>query len=304
MSEPLSGLVAAVHTPFLADGRLNLAAVEKQAHHMIASGIRTIFVGGSTGEAHSLTVTERLALTRRWMAVTDGSSLRVVVHVGHNCQSDAIALAQQAAQIGACAIAALSPSYFKPANVAELIDFLAPVAAAAPGLPFYFYDIPGMTGVCLGMVQFLEQAPARIPTLAGLKYTSFDLVQFLEVLRFGGGRFNILYGHDEALLAATALGARGAVGSTYNFAAAISQRLLAAHARGDWASARDEQARSIQLIRLLASFGYLPACKHVMTMLGADCGPARPPLGQLSEQDKSALARQLEETGLWEAMRT
>jgi len=292
--ERLRGLVAATHTPFAPDGRLDLTAVPRQADHLVASGVRAVFVGGTTGESASLTTDERLALTRRWGEVVRGTPLRLVVHVGHNCQSDAVAVAQAASQAGAHATSAVAPSYFKPATVADLVDFLAPVAAAAPALPFYFYDIPTMTGVALSMVEFLDRAPKRLPTLAGLKYTNADAVQLQECLRFGDGAFDVLFGMDEALLAALALGVEGAVGSSYNFAAPLYLRVIAAFQRGDWPTARAEQARSIRLIRLLGRFGYLAASKHVMGLLGVPVGRVRPPLRELTDDDRSALERELD----------
>src|SRR5271170_4574767 len=113
MNVKLLGLVAATHTPFDADGQLNLAAVAKQAEHLHRAGVNAVFICGSTGESHSLTVAERLALAQRWSEVVRGSKLRLVVHVGSNCLADARALAGQAQTLGVAAIAALSPSYFK-----------------------------------------------------------------------------------------------------------------------------------------------------------------------------------------------
>src|SRR5262249_26108109 len=143
----LHGLVAATHTPFRADGQLNLTVVEKQAEHLLRTGVHTVFLGGSTGESHSLTVEERLALARRWSEVVRGSPLRLVVHVGSNCLADGLTLAAQAQSLGAAAIAALAPSYFKPRSLDALVTCCAEIAGAAPALPFYFYDIPVLTGV-------------------------------------------------------------------------------------------------------------------------------------------------------------
>ena len=112
MTGKLIGLVAATHTPFDTHGQLSLAAVEKQAEHLLRTGVNAVFIGGSTGECHSLTVEERRALAERWSEVVRGSSLRLVVHVGSNCLADARALASQAQARGAAAIAALAPSYF------------------------------------------------------------------------------------------------------------------------------------------------------------------------------------------------
>src|SRR5690348_8924720 len=118
---PLTGLVAATHTPFHADGSLDLAIVEKQATHLAANGVNYAFIGGTTGESSSLTLEERRALTDHWMKVTRGAQLKVIVHVGANCLADARSLAAQAQQLGAVAISALAPSYFKPGNVNTLV---------------------------------------------------------------------------------------------------------------------------------------------------------------------------------------
>src|SRR4051812_29791076 len=257
MTAKLTGLVAATHTPFNASGELNLAIVEKQAAHLIANGIIAAFVGGTTGESASLTTDERLALATRWGEVVRGSSLRLIVHVGGNSVADSRKLAAHAQSVGAAAISALSPSYFKPGTLDLLIACCAETAAAAPALPFYFYDIPTMTGVKFSMADFLNRAGKSIPTLAGIKFTNPDLMAFQQCLHVQDGRFDIPWGCDEYLLAAMALGAGGGVGSTYNFAAPIYQRLIAAFSRGDLPAARAEQLRSVRLVELLASQGYM-----------------------------------------------
>jgi N-acetylneuraminate lyase len=86
-----------------------------------------------------------------------------------------------------------------------------------------------------------------------------------------------------------ALGVRGAVGTTYNFAAPLYHRVLAAFEAGDLATARREQARSVELVRLLQGFGFLPAAKALMGLLGIDCGPVRAPLRPLGEEEVSRL---------------
>lgn len=299
-SYPLTGLVAATHSPFHADGSLNLAIVEQQAAHLAATGVNFAFICGSTGESHSLTLEERRALAVRWMEVTDGSKLKVVVHVGTNCLADARTLAAQAQQLGAAAVAALAPSYFKPRSVASLVDCCAEIAGGCPELPFFYYDIPVLTGFTLPMPEFLTVARDRIPNLAGIKFTNSDLMMFQQCLRFDGGAFSVPWGCDEYLLAALALGATGAVGSSYNFAAPVYHRVIAAFERGDLKAARDEQFRSVQLIALLASRGYMGAAKATMKMLGVDVGPARLPNGSLTAEQEQTLREDLEKLGFFE----
>lgn len=294
MDALLTGLVAAAHTPFFQDGSLNLAVVEQQAAHLLAHDVATVFIGGSTGESHSLSLAERQTLAQRWAEVAQGTRLRVVVHVGSNCLADAITLAAQAQQLGAVAIAALAPSYYKPRSLETLTRCLGEIAAAAPATPFYFYDIPALTGVNFSMPEFLAHAHGRIPTLAGIKFTNSDLMAYQLCLRFQAGALDIPYGCDEYLLAALALGAKGAVGSSYNFAAPIYQRLFAAFQRGDLAAAREEQFRSVLLIQTLARIGYLGAAKAVMDMLGVPVGPARLPNNNPTAEQLVALRSKLE----------
>jgi N-acetylneuraminate lyase len=300
---PLTSLVAAVHTPFHADGSLRLEAVEAQAAHLRANGIGLAFVGGTTGEGPSLSLEERMALARRWADVARGTGFGVVVHVGSNSLADGRTLAAQAEELGAVAIAAFAPSYFKPHDLDALVACCADVASAAPRTPFYYYDIPALTGVRLSMPDFLEQAGSRIPTLAGLKFTRPDLMAYQLCLRASGGAFDVPWGNDETLLAALALGARGAVGSTYNLAAPLYHRMLRAFAAGDLAAAREEQLRSVEVVRLLSGYGHLGAAKAVMTMIGVDVGPARLPNSRLSAAQVGELRGRLEALGFFDWIR-
>ncbi|MCA9079119.1 MAG: dihydrodipicolinate synthase family protein [Planctomycetaceae bacterium] len=297
MFAPLRGLIAATHTPFHADGSLNVDMVERQAEHLIRQKVPAAFICGSTGESHSLTLDERRQLAVRWMDVTRGTQLGVVVHVGTNCLADARELAAQAQELGAQAIAMLTPSYFKPATVDVLVECCCEVAQAAADLPFYYYDIPPLTGVNLSMPAFLEAAVGRIPNLAGLKFTNVDLMAFQICRATQEGRFDILWGVDEMLLGALACGAEGAVGSTYNFAAEIYHRIWQAFTASDWETARTEQLRSIRLIQTLASRGYFASAKVLMERQGVAVGAPRLPHRRLSADERRALETELEAIG-------
>jgi N-acetylneuraminate lyase len=300
---PLHGLVVAAHTPFHADGSLHLEVVEKQAAHFAATGVRAVFVCGTTGESASLTQDERQAVAEAWFTAARATDLRIVVHVGSNSVTEASLLAAHAQSRGASAIAALSPSYFKPRSVEVLIDCCAQIAAAASETPFYFYDIPALTGVNCSMAEFLTRAPARVPSLAGLKFTNPDLKSYLHCLRLNEGRWDLPFGVDEHLLGALAMGAQGAVGSGFNFAAPIYHRLLKAFRAGDWDRARLEQHRGGQLVEVLSGYGYMAAAKAVMEMLGVPVGPPRLPHNRLTAGDLQSLRRQLDALGFFEWIR-
>lgn len=296
-------LIAAPPTPFAADGSLRLRAVEAQVARLVADGVDGAFVGGTTGESHSLTTDEREQLATRWAEVTRGTGLRLIVHAGANCLADARRLAAHAARIGASGVAAIAPSYFKPADVDTLVACCAEVAAAAPGIPFHYYELPGLTGIHLPSHELMKQAAERIPNFAGIKFSNGDLVMLQRCVAVAGSRLEVLFGCDEQLLAALALGATGAVGSTYNVAARAYHRMIAAAGRGDLASARDEQLLAVRLVDVLAHRGFLSSLKALMAFEGLDVGPTRLPLKGLDNRELSELKAELETAGVMDWLR-
>lgn len=234
-------------------------------------------------------------MAQRWLEVARGTPLQVIVHVGSNSLADARHLAALAESQGAAALGALAPSYFKPKTVPALADCLAQISAAAPGTPLYYYDIPVLTGIGLPAAELLALAPRRVPTLAGVKFTNPDLMSFQLCRAADDGRWDIAWGCDETLLAALALGATAAVGSSYNFAAPIYRRLWQSFEQGDLAAARRHQWRSVRLIALLARYGYLAASKVVMELLGVPVGPPRLPNERLSAEQAAQLRQELEQ---------
>lgn len=292
------GLCPATHTPFHGDGRLNLDVVERQAAHLLARQIDRVFIGGTTGESASLTVAERLALGDRWTAVARATGIKVVVHVGAQCLADAAELAAQAQRNQASAVSMIAPSYFKPRTLDDLVASCAQVAAAAPGLPFYYYDIPAMTGIAgFPVDDFLRAATPRIPNLAGVKYSNPDLGAYLLGKRLDGGKYDLPWGIDEYFLAALTMGAQGGVGSTYNFVPGPLQRMMAAFPQGDLATCQLEQDRLMQVIRIVARRGYMGCAKALMTHLGVPVGPARLPNGNPDDAGVKAMLGELDAIG-------
>lgn len=293
---PFTGLVAAPFTPFHADGSLNLDVIPGYARFLKARGVRAAFVCGTTGEGASLSTEERERVAGAWLRA---AALPVIVHAGHTSLPEARRLASHAEKHGAAAVSALSPFFFKPRDAAGLADWCAAIASASPSLPFYYYHIPSMTGVSLPVIDFLRAA--RIPNLAGVKYTHEDLADYETCLRHEDGRFDLLFGRDELLLEGAGHGARGAVGSTYNYASPLYLRLLAALAKGDRAQARALQDQSIAMIAACNDIGvtHLAASKAVMAWLGIDCGPVRLPLTQPTPAQLSTLRETLAALGFF-----
>lgn len=299
MRPPLSGLVAAPFTPFNASGELALEVIPQIAGLLARNGVKGAFVCGTTGEGSSLTSDERREVAAAWRAATP-PGLMLTVHVGHLSLRESQALARHAQQIGADAIATLAPSFFKPASVQELVGWCAAVAAAAPKLPFYYYHMPSMTGVTIPVHEFLASAADVIPNFVGVKFTHEDLVDYAASCAAAGDRFSLLFGRDEILLSGLQIGGSGAVGSTYNYAAPLFNRLLQAFTAGDLAAARAHQAQARQFIDVMNNLGGLSAGKTIMKFIGVDCGAVRQPLTRLDEAREKELHRQLSAIGFFE----
>ncbi|MCH8923539.1 MAG: dihydrodipicolinate synthase family protein [Planctomycetes bacterium] len=299
--QPISGLIAAPHTPLTSDRTINVEAIDQQADLLRRNGVSGAFVCGTTGESLSLGVRQRIEVVARWSNVA-GDDLPVIVNIAHNSLVDAQRLAAHAEECGAAAIATMGPTFIRPGSIDELVGYLVELTAAAPRTPFYYYHIPSLTGLDFSMVELLTAAEDRLPTLAGVKYTDFDLFDFGRCLSLQDGRYNMLFGRDEALLAALALGARGAVGSTYNLAAPLYLRLIEAFEAGDMPAARDLQHRSRELVAVLLRHGtsLLASSKAAMRLVGIDCGPTLPPLVDLSDAEFKAMSADLEEIGFEE----
>ncbi len=288
----LRGLIAATFTPFLPGGGLNLSIIPAYGEMLLQDGVGGVFICGSTGEMHSLSVVERMQLAEAWVTVVRGR-VPVVVHVGHHCLHDACALASHARQIGANAIASLSPSYHKPQSVVDLVGFCATIADAGSPLPFYWYHIPGMTGITFSAASILQEASERIPTLAGMKYSHSNFMELHESMSVGKHAFDIVFGLDEMLLAGLVYGLQGAVGSTYNCATPLYRKMIAAFQNQDLALARQYQWQSVQLVRTLLDSGLIPAGKIAMKLRGIDCGAPRSPLTALGVAAAQSLRDQL-----------
>ncbi len=299
MNFRLPGLTAAPFTAFHPNGELNLAAIPRQAALLANSGVSGAFVCGTTGEGASLTSDERRRVVEAWVKARS-PKLKVIVHVGRLCLGDSRELAAHAQQVGADAIATVAPCFFKPPGARELVAWCAELAAAAPKLPFFYYHMPSMTGVTIPATAFLAEAAGKIPTLAGVKFTYEDLEDYKAAREMARERFDILFGRDEILLSGLQLGATGAVGSTYNYAAPLYLRLIDAFRAGDRATAEREQARARAFIDVMNRFGGLPAGKAMMKFIGLDCGPVRLPLRALGAGEEAELRAGLQSVGFFD----
>jgi N-acetylneuraminate lyase len=292
----LEGLIAATFAPMNEDKSLNLDLVPDMLDYIIDAGVTGLYVNGSTGEGPSLTNRERMDVAEAYTKAAAGR-IPVVVQVGHNSLTEARTLAAHAASIGADAISAVTPNYFKPASLDLLIESMAEVASAAPDLPFYYYNIPVVTGVSFNMVNFLEQGASRIPSLGGIKYSNREVEELQACLNACDGRYTILFGVDEMLMHGIAAGAPGAVGTTYNYGAPLYTKIIDAVENGDIPTARALQAISVEMVMIARRYGGSNALKAMMQFTGFDCGPCRLPLSTLTQDAANAMRDELDALG-------
>ncbi len=294
----LEGLIAATFTPFKKDGDVDIAAIQPMVERLISNRISGIYVGGSTGEGHSLTIQERKALAEEFVRAARGR-IKTIVNVGHNCLKDACDLARHAESIGADAMSAAPPVYYKITSEVQLIDVMRKVADAAQELPFFYYHIPAMTRVDVEMPRFLELSARMLPSLHGIKFTSSAIHEFQCCQEQFDGKYQILFGMDEMLLSGLVAGATSMIGSTYNFMPGIYHEIIKNFSSGNIEGARKLQHEAVKVINAFLRFSSLPAQKLMMKMAGMDCGPVRLPLVNLSAEEERKLSGALLETGFF-----
>jgi len=291
-------LISAPFTPLLDDGEINYPFIKKYADYLVSEKFQGVFINGTLAEGFSFTIEERKKLTEAWMGVAKGR-LDVIVHVGANCVKDSQELSKHAEELGADAIAALSPSYNKPENEEFLVETMAQIAGAAPKTPFYYYDINFYTGMNINVRHFMELARKKVPTLAGLKYSTRELPGAYACLDAEDGFFQVLMGTDNQYLSCLALGIPGAV--TVSFLGNIFYDMRQAFDAGDLTTARELQNKVQRLFSIRAKYvgGGVATAKSLFKIYtGLDTGPVRLPLRSLTTQEYDAMKKELEATGL------
>ncbi|EIU7613098.1 N-acetylneuraminate lyase [Vibrio vulnificus] len=281
----LKGLIAAPHTPFDSNNQVNYAVIDQIAALLIEQGVTGAYVCGTTGEGIHCSVEERKAIAERWVKAADGK-LDIILHTGALSIVDTLELTRHAETLDILATSAIGPCFFKPSSVADLVNYCAQIAEAAPSKGFYYYH-SGMSGVNLDLEQFLIQGEQRIPNLSGAKFNNVDLYEYQRALRVANGKFDIPFGVDEFLPAGLAVGAIGAVGSTYNYAAPLYLKIIEAFNQGKHSEVQALMDKVIALIRVLVEYGGVAAGKASMQLHGIDAGDPRLPIRALTAQQKA-----------------
>ena len=279
----LTGIFAALLTPFDADERVDHDATDALVEFQVRQGLQGLYVGGSSGEAMLQSQAERAQYIRH-VATANAGRLKLIAHVGTVATRDALDLSEVAYTSGYQAISAVTPFYY-PFSRAEVLAHYVAIADVSE-LPLIIYNIPAIAqAFSVAELGTLLQHPRII----GVKHTSTDLFA-LDRLRRHNPEALIYNGYDEMCLAGLCMGAQGAIGTTYNFMGDVFVEIARLVAASDLHEALRLQRMANVVIEMLIDCGVMPASKALLDMMGVAVGPSRRPFRALSADDRTRLA--------------
>lgn len=294
MSKKLGGILAAVSTPFAADGSVDEGRLRAHVDFLIDNGLHGLVPGGSTGEFAALTSDERKFVNK---VVIDQAAGRVPVapQTGSTSTAEAITLSKQAAADGADAILLVQPFYEAPTR-REVIEYFATVGEAA-GLPVIAYNLPGVTGMNLDR-PFYRDLLERTSAVEYIKDTSGSIEQAFDLIFNLGDAIDTFVGWDTIVLPAFSAGAAGSIWGAPNFAPKECVAIYDLAKAGKTNEAFDIFKRLWNVFDFLGKEGYAVSTKAAAQAVGVDLGAPRAPYGELEPEKLDELRKLVAETGL------
>ncbi|CAH0728572.1 unnamed protein product, partial [Brenthis ino] len=289
------GLCPPVFTPLNEDYSVNYEAIAPYAKFLADNGIKSVLVGGTTGEHMSLSVADRKKIVDEWVKEGKSIGLHIMVQVGGAPLADVLDLARYCSEVGVDSLLTLPELYFKPQTASELVSYVELIANVAPNLPVLYYHIPSMSKVEINMPSFVTEATIRIPNFKGIKFTSNDLSEGAQVLRCLKDGQEMFLGADTLLAPAALLGIKSSIGTTFNLFPRLAQDILDAVDRADIAEARALQEKLSLAIEAHTVEGpWVPIMKAGMEIVtGIQVGPPSLPQRPLSKEAKNKIASRL-----------
>ena len=210
------GVIPAFYACYDAEGNISTEGVKALTRHLIAKGVKGVYVGGSSGECIYQHVEERKAVLEAVMSEAKGK-LTVIAHVGCNNTADSVELARHAESVGVDAIASIPPIYFHLPEYA-IAKYWNDMSAAAPNTEFVIYNIPQLAGT--GLTMSLLKEMLKNPNVIAVKNSSMptqDIQMFKDagIAARGEGNFVVFNGPDEQFVGGRTMGADGGIGGTY-----------------------------------------------------------------------------------------
>lgn len=285
-----SGVYPAVITPFTAEGEVD---VEKLTHYIdyLAKNVDGLFVGGSYGSGPIMTVEQRKTLAE--IAVkTAAGRVPVILHIGTTNLNDTIELAKHAESVGADAIAAVTPYYYR--HTPEVIKAYYKDIIDAVNIPVILYNNPKYSNFTVNGDLLAELAEMG---LEGVKDSSADIALFYDFMaKVKKPGFLFLIGSQTHLLPAVVAGAHGCVSGLSNAFPAFIKEIYEDCKAGKFAEARELQLKA-NLLRSVTGSGIpVPFYHAVLPMLGIDLGLPKRPFLPLPQAEVERIRKALTET--------
>lgn len=287
------GIIPAFYACYDAAGDISPAAVQAFTSHLIAKGVRGVYVGGSSGECIYQSLQERELVLEHVMKAAKGK-LTVIAHVACNNTRDSQLLARHAEQMGVDAIAAIPPIYFHLPDHA-IADYWNDICSSAPNTDFVIYNVPQLAGVTLTVPLLREML--KNPNVVAVKNSSMsvqDIQKFLHEGTCGGREFLVFNGADEQLISGLVMGAEGGIGGTYGVMPELYLKLFSLFKQGSIDQARSLQYDVDEIVYTICSGrGHMYAViKEVLRRReGIDLGGVRAPLPNLAAKDEAVITR-------------
>lgn len=276
------GACTALVTPF-SNGKVNYSMFSTLMERQVESGISCVVLCGTTGEAPTLSDSEKLHIFQ--YVKQHFPSQTIICGTGANDTQHAIRLSLAAEESGADALLVVSP-YYNKANSQGLIAHYSAIASAVH-IPIILYNVPSRTGLDIPVSVY--KTLSEIPNIAGVKEASTDITKIAKIRASCPDSFSVWSGNDDMTVPAMALGASGVISVVSNVAPLEIQDLCLAALAGDFDTAAELQLALLPLISALFSEVNPIPVKTAMKLLGYDCGECRLPLGALSLEKQNTL---------------
>lgn len=287
------GIIPAMVTPITKEDELNPSALRKLTNFLIDNGVHGVFATGSQGEFWAFSAEEKI---RAWEVVVEETNRRVPVYAGTAAVTtrEAIALTQAAEQVGVDAVSVLTPYFVNP-NPDELFEHYRAIAASTK-LPVLLYTNPDRTNVKISAA--LLSRLAKIDNIVGIKDSSGDLTLTTEYLSSTSEDFSVVMGRDTLIFAGLMHGAKGAIAATANVVPALVVSIYERWKNNDLQGSLEAQ-EALAPLRHAFTWGTFPVViKEALDLLGFDAGPARSPVGPMTDAQRERLKKLLVELGL------
>lgn len=277
------GVIPAFYACYDDVGNISKSRTQALARHLLAQGVKGLYVNGSSGECIYLSVEERKEILENVMEAV-GGKMTIIAHVACNNTRDSMELAKHAEQLKVDAIAAIPPIYFRLPEHA-IAKYWNDISSAAPNTDFIIYNIPQLAGVSLTLSLLDEML--KNPRVIGVKNSSMPVQDIQMFKDKAPDRLTIFNGPDEQLAGGLLMGATGGIGGTYAAMPRLYTRLFDLTLEGQVQKAAELQNEICRIIYLLVSCkGSMYAMiKELLRRKGVSCGSVRAPLAPLVPED-------------------